>query len=159
MNPHDFYIYPELSEEDMQKGSDHYNWKGGKIVNSHGYTLIHAPGHNRAHKQRSYVYEQILLAEKALGGPLPLCAQVHHHSPTQLVVCQDDAYHKLLHQRTRAYNATGHPTWLRCEYCKQYSNPKEMYIRKDRPSGWHLECRNKYRRNQNASNKIHKQQG
>ncbi len=37
------------------------------------------------------------LAEKAVGRKLKRTELVHHFSLTQLVVCQDDAYHKLLH--------------------------------------------------------------
>ncbi len=45
-------------------------------------------------------------AEQALGHPLPPSAVVHHHTydgdRSQLVICQDRAYHALLHQRMRA---------------------------------------------------------
>ncbi len=45
-------------------------------------------------------------AEHALGHPLPPFAVVHHHSyegnRSQLVICQDLAYHALLHRRMRA---------------------------------------------------------
>lgn len=47
--------------------------------------------------------------ERALGHPLVANHPVHHHSPTQLVVCEDCAYHALLHQRAYAYRLA-HPT-------------------------------------------------
>lgn len=38
-------------------------------------------------------------AATVLGRPLKRTEEVHHHSPTQIVVCQDHAYHGLLHKR------------------------------------------------------------
>ena len=65
-----------------------------------GYMVVRVGG---VHK-----FEHVLIAEKALGKPLPKGAQVHHlnerkgdNRNTNLVVCPDDAYHKLLHKRAR----------------------------------------------------------
>lgn len=62
-------------------------------------------------------------AEKALGRALPLLAQVHHvdgsKSPdAPLVICEDQAYHALLHVRTRVLRAGGDPNTQRiCGAC------------------------------------------
>lgn len=66
-----------------------------------------------------------LRAEEALGKPLPRGAVVHHadgskseHAP--LVICQDEAYHRLLHHRMRIVAAGGDPNTERiCNGCKQ----------------------------------------
>lgn len=88
-------------------GTENGNWKGGRcIVN--GYQVVTSKGHHRAHSGTSKVYEHILKAEKALGKELPEKAQVHHinHNPlnnknSNLVICQDQSYHFLLHVRER----------------------------------------------------------
>lgn len=90
------------------KGAASHKWNGGKSYDPRGYVRIHSPGHPRAHKQSGYVYEHILLAEKALGKQLPEKAEVHHlngnkgdNSPGNIVICEDRAYHMLLHKRMR----------------------------------------------------------
>lgn len=68
-----------------------------------------------------------ILAEKALGKPLPIGAVIHHHnkdrmdaSPDNLVICQDAKYHKLLHTRMRIREAGGNPNSHRiCSCCKK----------------------------------------
>jgi hypothetical protein len=115
--------------------------------------LIHMPEHPRADTNHGYVYEHILVAEQALGKPLPPGAEVHHvdvdcgnNEGTNLVICQDDAYHKLLHQRMRALRACGHADWLKCKFCKQYDAPENLYVS---PCGsvHHPRCVNEYHRN------------
>src|SRR3990167_1068668 len=53
-------------------------------------------------------------AEHAYGGHLPIGAEVHHvdgttSSQSPLVICQDAAFHDLLHIRTRVVRAGGNP--------------------------------------------------
>ncbi|SRR6266568_3649117 len=71
------------------------------------------------------------LAEQARGKPLPPGAVVHHHNGKKvggaLVVCQNAAYHVLIHTRTKIFYAGGDPNtdgW--CYACKQ-PRPRTLF--------------------------------
>jgi hypothetical protein len=56
----------------------------------------------------------VVRAERALGHALPHGAHVHHADGSKsdtapLVICQDQAYHRLLHVRTKTVKAGGNP--------------------------------------------------
>ena len=118
-------------------GELNHGWKGGKHEH-HGYTLIREPEHPRS--VSGYVPEHILIAEKALGKFIKLPHVVHHHTPEQLVICENPGYHLLLHKRQRAYEACGNVHWLKCKYCKQYDDPENMFISGDQH--YHRACKN-----------------
>lgn len=87
------------------------------------------------------------VAERAVGHPLPSGAIIHHidgnklnNSPENLVVCPDDAYHLLIHQRTRALDACGNANWAKCWICKQHDDPALI----PENSRAHVECKRKY---------------
>ncbi len=121
--PHKFIYNHHL------RGSNHPRWNGGQHKDGNGYVMILIPGHPRA-DVGGYVREHILVAEKALGKSLPERAVVHHANGTKdsgpLVICQDNAYHQLLHRRERALNDCGHTSWRKCRFCKQYDDPENM---------------------------------
>lgn len=94
----------------------HYlrEWRAGvftqprtKAEDGSGY--MHLAGHWYVTVNGRQVAEHVLIAEKALGRPLPPGAIVHHmnripwdnHTPFNLVICPDREYHELLHRRAR----------------------------------------------------------
>ena len=88
----------------------------------------------------------VVIAEEALGKPLPKGAAVHHFTPVQLVVCQSNGYHHLLHRRERAFRACGNPTWRRCWVCDRYDAPDKLFISKNEYNVYHRSCYNEYER-------------
>ena len=101
-----------------------------RFVGPGGYIRVHAPDHPRALKRPKhppkYVLEHIIVAEKALGKFLPVGVVVHHvnrdradNERQNLVICQDAAYHQLLHARQRVVDAGGDPnTEYPCASCR-----------------------------------------
>lgn len=74
-------------------------------------------------------------AEAALGRELKSTEVVHHHSDTQLVICENQDYHLLLEARTNILRLGGHPDKHRlCGCCKKLTLFENMT--KDR-SKWH----------------------
>lgn len=107
---------PEHRGRTQAAGEHAHRWKGGRITTSTGYVMIHRPGHLRANKE-GYVFEHLLIAEKALGRPIPKHVEVHHvngiksdNRNSNLVICESRAYHRLLHHRAWALQQTGSPT-------------------------------------------------
>jgi hypothetical protein len=88
-------------------GPRHPSWKGGKVKRTDGYVFLWMPSHPKA-TSTGYVLEHRVIAEKAFGKPLPDKAIVHHangdgydNRRSNLVICENDAYHKLLHLRKK----------------------------------------------------------
>ena len=88
------------------------------------YRLVKRPDHPRASSQ-GQVCEHVIIVEAALGHYLPDGAVIHHvdgdarnNAHRNLVACQNQAYHMLLHQRARVVRAGGNPnTQLMCGAC------------------------------------------
>jgi len=103
---------------------------------------------------RTGPYKYLAIAEEALGYPLPKGSEVHHfdedrsnNSRGNLVICQDKAYHKLLHARRRAQLECGNPAWRKCTLCKQYDDPIDMALWKGRQTSYiHRSCYQQYKR-------------
>lgn len=116
-----------------------------------GTGTIRESGHIAHYRNGKIVFEHIEIAERALGHKLPRGAQVHHvdgnptnNTPTNLVICPSQSYHRLLHLRMAAKDACGNPDWRRCQFCQIYDDLTRL---KHGDSGyWHAECRNQYNR-------------
>lgn len=115
----------------------------------YNYKRVIAHGHPRA-DYLGHVLEHVLVAERALGKPLPAGAEVHHvdgsggnNARGNLVICQDKAYHKLLHFRERIVRIGGDPdTQKICSTCKNLK-PIADFNRSKRniASGLQTQCR------------------
>ena len=98
-------------------------------------------------RQVPYVFNYILVAEKALGKYLPLDAVVHHvdgnptnDHPTNLVVCEDKSYHRLLHCRQRAHRESGNANWRLCYICHTYDAPENLKLNPASRASYHRTC-------------------
>lgn len=116
-------------------GERSFNWKGGRVDDHSAYVRVRIPGR--------YIREHVFLAEKALGKALPPKAVVHHHTPDQIVLCQDTTYHHLLHKRQRALKACGHAGWRKCWVCQTYDDPSK--IKDYGRSPYHQACLKKHK--------------
>jgi hypothetical protein len=133
---------------------------------NNGYAFVKAPGHPEANKC-GLVREHILIAELVLGKFLPIAAIVHHingkredNRNCNLVVCHDISYHILIHKRARALAKCGHADWLKCCYCNEYDDPRNLRIgtqTKKNPYGnsFHKNCRNEYQKAYRFKTKNH----
>ena len=99
---------------------------------------------------KGYGRDYLVVAEAALGRPLPTKAVVHHadgnrdnNEASNLVICEDQAYHMLLERRTRALKAAGNANLVRCTICKAYdevSNAKRLSPPSGRTFYRHPKC-------------------
>lgn len=90
-------------------------------------------------------YLHIAAAERAIGKPLPVGAEIHHingnpsdNRNSNLVICPNHAYHSLLHQRQMAQDITGNANLRLCRFCQIYDNPGRMTPQKNQ--FYHKKC-------------------
>lgn len=135
----------------------HCKPKNGRVLGGDGYVRLNMSSHPRASK--GYVREHIVVAMKATGVSISARNQVHHvnevrsdNRTSNLVICEDAAYHKLLHQRARALRACGRADWRSCQFCKTYSPVDQLLFKRSRTGTniYHFHCRSGY----NARNYI-----
>lgn len=123
-------------------GKSHARANGEGTINWAGYVAV---THNGKKRLQHHV-----VAEAAIGRPLPAGAVVHHvdgnplnNAPSNLVVCPDQSYHKLIHMRQNALEACGNPSHRRCFVCREYDSVDQMTRVGDSRSGhkhYHRAC-------------------
>lgn len=114
-----------------------------------GMGHLRADGYIDHHIDGRRVLDHIAVAEKVLGKKLPPGAEVHHvnedrrdNRPTNLVICPDKGYHKLLHARIKALDACGNPNWRKCRHCGVFDDLRNL--RGHQSSPYHSVCNNAY---------------
>ena len=104
-------------------GPNSPNWKGGRSVRN-AVVKCYAPNHPHANTRRQ-VPEHRLVVEKAMGKILRPSAKVHHNngirtdnSNGNLVACDSQAHHMLIHARKRIVESGGSPSIHKiCSLC------------------------------------------
>lgn len=122
--------------------------------NSKGCIIFHRGYVQVRTRDGKYYPMHRIIAENVMGKSLPKKVVVHHHSETELVVCENNAYHLFLHQRERAYRECGNAYWRKCKFCKQYDDPKKLYL--NDACAYHRACMAKYARERRVLNGNHK---
>ncbi len=101
------------------------------------------------YNERGGVRAHVFVARQALGKPLPAGTEVHHIDGNKqnnigrnLVICQDHAYHILLHARTRVLKAGGNPNTERvCSTCREIKPLAAFAADRRKSTGTNTQCR------------------
>jgi len=133
-----------------------------RFVRGHGLRMLQAKERNAYRSVRvgaNCKLVHVVIAEKAIGKPLPSGAQIHHvdgnpsnNANSNLVICQDQKYHALLHIRQRALLAGGDPNTQRvCYKCKRLVLISDLASGGRRDGNICRPCINEYFRQRNAA--------
>ena len=121
---------------------------GDRTVDSVGYIRVKVaddyPG-----SDRGWVREHIMIAERALGKSLPVEAEVHHFNEdktdnknTNLVICNDLSYHRLLHRRQRIVAMGGDPEMDKvCGHCESLKLRTDFHKSRNAYDRLNIHCR------------------
>jgi hypothetical protein len=124
-----------------------------------GYRQVYLPSHPNANKIHC-VYEHLLKAEQALGRKFPTGIVIHHkdgdpsnNEPSNFIVCQNHAYHTLLHVRETAFRECGNVHWRKCYFCHQYDALENLKIHKSR-GHYHKICNSEAHRKYMQNHRV-----
>ena len=130
-----------------------YGWVKGqpkRFILGHRANLQRMPvvkDDRSLHVDGRKVHLHVLRAERALGKPLPPGAVVHHADGSKrddapLVICENQAYHFLLHVRMRVQRAGGNPNIeALCGRCRTVKPHSDFGIDRSRVDGRDDSCR------------------
>ena len=130
-----------------------------EVADQNGYLLKYVPSYPSSNRQ--YFLAHRIIAETILGKPLPKGAVIHHYADKQdnskIVICENQAYHILLHMRTIALNESGNANFRKCKYCKQHDDPMRMSDNGGKRKGsnyFHKSCKKEFYRGRYVSKKF-----
>jgi len=100
------------------------------------------------------VREHQLIVEAAIGRKLKGKERIHHidkdksnNTPSNLVLCPNDAYHMLLHRRQEALDISGDANNIKCQYCSKFDKPENIITAgKTGKARYHLACKRECQR-------------
>ena len=116
------YHFPERKKyfQYDRHGKNHWNWKGGKKLNSQGYLLVYSPNHPFQDNQ-GYVREHRLVMEDKIGRYLSRTETIHHVNGNKidnrienLALYESDAQHL-----SENHGLIRRGTHKECLWCKE----------------------------------------
>jgi hypothetical protein len=153
-------VYRNFISEGYRKGEyrkflQGHNMGKKERIKKGKYWVVKCTNHPRV-DEKGYVFEHILILEKSLGRFLPIKARGHHangdrlnNENDNLVLCEDQKYHTLLHSRMKAFKECGNPHLRKCYICQKWDDPNNLYMKPDGCSPRHKSCMSEY-------NKLHR---
>lgn len=124
-------------KRDDMKGSNHYNWKGGRRKDGKGYILLYMPDHPNCDKQ-GYIREHIFVLEGKLGRYLKKGEIPHHINGIKddnridnIELLSTHKEHMVIHNTGNQYNKKDMSN-RRCGKC----NSNTTYINRQGYSEW-----------------------
>lgn len=151
---HDCHGYCSTHNQRIRSGKNVGTAELHRRVKGTG-TFRRETGYHSVGKDKNLQYMHRLIAEKVLGHALLKSVVVHHvdgnpsnNEHSNLVICENQAYHRLLHRRQNALDACGNANWRKCECCSEYDDPSNMRIVETGATrkAYHMDCARLYRK-------------